>query len=458
MEAENSINLKEKKEEVGNLKLYEDYKSFQGITFENNINSTNSLLFGQGLKISDTPFIIKEENSGKNFLAVNKIHIKSDIVDKTICYPKRCVNIVFYHENCIFYLGENNTLEMYKLKQNNVEKFLIPNNKIKNLNIKKDVNFKAYNLSEIFQAVNNIKDQNSVLVNYEILVNILNNNFKLKQKQDKINPNKKTEDLIFDFPLNDFHCSIEINKIEIEIDGVGMIREKLNVKKGEISLIEGINSINEYVKLKKENNKKYEEYIYNSFKCPILYKNFENDTIPENNTLLMEIKSGIDLSGLESQIKIRIDLIKECLFKPGEKPSFFIGLINLDSNNVEGLTQFMNMNLTFKEKTLIICCIDYEYCGTDLSYEINNDYLLYKEMKKLETKIDKYKEDLETKMDKNKEDLETKIDKTKGDLEAKINLKFDSLIMALQQHIPGIMINYQEVLKNKNKEEKKDSN
>ena len=89
MEAENIINLKEKKEEeAGNLKLYEDYKSFQGITFENNINSTNRLLFGQGLKISDTPFIIKEENSDKNFLAVNKIHIKSDLVDKIICYPK----------------------------------------------------------------------------------------------------------------------------------------------------------------------------------------------------------------------------------------------------------------------------------------------------------------------------------------------------------------------------------
>ena len=450
MEAENIINLKEKKEEeAGNLKLYEDYKSFQGITFENNINSTNRLLFGQGLKISDTPFIIKEENSDKNFLAVNKIHIKSDLVDKIICYPKKCVNIVFYHENCIFYLGENNTLEMYKLMQNKVEKFLIPHDKIKNRSIKK-VNFDAYNLPQIFQAINNIKVQNSILVNYEILVNILHKNFKLKQKQDKINPNKKTEDLIFSFPLNDFYCSIEINKIEIEIDGVGLIREKLNVKKGEISLLEGINSIKEYVKLKKENDKKHEEYINNSFNCPILYKNFENDIIPENNTLLMEIKSGIDLSGLESQIKIRIDLINECLFKPGEKPSFFIGLINLNSNNVEGLTQFKNINLIFKEKTLIICCIDYEYCGNDLSYEINNDYLLYKEMKKLETKIDKYKEDLETKMDKNKEDLETKIDN--------VNLKIDSLIMALQQHIPGIMINYQDIFKNKNKEEKKDSN
>ena len=257
METGKSKNLDNKEEkEDEKLKLYEDYYSFQGITFENNINSMNHLLFGQGLKISDTPFIIKEENSYKNYLAVNKIHIKSALVDKTICYPKKCVNIVFYHENCIFYLGENNTLEMYKLMANKVEKYLIPHDMSKNKNIKK-INFTAYNLQEIFDCIKNIKEQNSVLVNYEILVNILNNNFKLRKKQDKLKPNKKTENLIFNFPLNSFGCSIEINKTEIEIDGVGMIREKLNVINGKINLEGGIKSITEYVKLKKQNDKKY---------------------------------------------------------------------------------------------------------------------------------------------------------------------------------------------------------
>ena len=420
----NSINLNNKKEKVGEkLKLYEDYYSFQGITFENNINSMNRLLFGQGLKISDTPFIIKEENSDKNFLAVNQIHIKSKLVDKTICYPKKCINIVFFLENCIFYLGQSNNLEMYKLMSEKVEKYLIPNDNNKTQQIKKCNEFAAYNLSEIFDNIKNIKEQNGVLVNYEILVNILNNNFKLKSKQDKSKSNKKTESLKFNFPLNNFDYSIEINKIEIEIDRVGMIREKLKVKKGEINLEGGINSITEYVKLKKQNDKKYEEYINNSFKCPILYKNFKDNIIPENNTLLIEIKSGIDLSGLESQIKTRINLINDCLFKPGEKPSFFIGLINLDSNNIEGLSTFKKINFTFKEKTLIISCIDYEYCGNDLSYEINNDYILYKEMKNLETKIDTTKKDLENKIDTTKEDLER---------------KFDSLIRALQPHVPGI--------------------
>ena len=93
-------NAKGKK--IEEIKMYEDYKSFQGISFENNVNSINHLYFGQGLKISDIPFIIKEENSDKNILAVNRIKIKSQTFDKTICYPKKCIHIVFYFDNSIF--------------------------------------------------------------------------------------------------------------------------------------------------------------------------------------------------------------------------------------------------------------------------------------------------------------------------------------------------------------------
>ena len=59
-----------------------------------------------------------------------------------------------------------------------VEKYLIPHDKNTKQRIKK-INFDAYNLPEIFESIKKIKEQNSVLVNYEILVNILNTNFKL---------------------------------------------------------------------------------------------------------------------------------------------------------------------------------------------------------------------------------------------------------------------------------------
>ena len=258
-------------------KMYEDYKSFQGTTFEKNINSINHLLFGQGLKISDIPYIIKEENSDKNILAINRINIKSDKVDKTICYPKKCIHIVFYHENSIFYLTQNNILEIYKMEENKMVRYSIQHNKIKNKQIKKK-NVECDNLNELLDEIKKIKENNSVLVNYEILFNILKNNLKLKLEKSK--SSKKNETLTFEISLKDFKFSVEIKNYEDEVDGVGMIREKLKVKNGKISLKEGINSINEYMKLKEGKNPKANEYIDNSFKCPIIYKNFSDDTIP----------------------------------------------------------------------------------------------------------------------------------------------------------------------------------
>ena len=181
---------------------------------------------------------------------------------------------------------------------------------------------------------------------------------------------------------------VEIKTIEVEVDGVGMIREQLNVKKGKISLKEGINSVVEYANLKNEKNAKAKEFINNSFKCPIIYKNFDEDIIPENKTILIEIKSGFDILSVKAQINSRINIINDCLFKQGEKPTFYIGLINLDSNKIKDLIEYnKDVDFNIGEKALIISCIDYDYCEIDLSYEVNNDYLLYKELKNLETKI-----------------------------------------------------------------------
>jgi hypothetical protein len=170
--------------------MYEDYKSFQGTTFEKKINYINHRVFGQGLKISDIPYIIKEENSDKNILSINRINIKSNTVDKTICYPKKCIHIVFYHENSIFYLTQNNTLEIYKLEKNNIAQYSIPHNKDinKRINMK---NVECNNLKEIFDEIIKINENNSVLVNYEILFNILKNNLKLKLEKSKSSKKKK---------------------------------------------------------------------------------------------------------------------------------------------------------------------------------------------------------------------------------------------------------------------------
>ena len=59
----------------------------------------------------------------------------------------------------------------------------------------------------------------------------------------------------------------------------------------------------------------------------------------------------------------------------------------MDSKNIEKLSQYIKTDLNFNNKTLIISCIDYEYCDMDLSYEVHNDYILYKELKRLEKKL-----------------------------------------------------------------------
>ena len=422
-------NAKGKK--IEEIKMYEDYKSFQGISFENNVNSINHLYFGQGLKISDIPFIIKEENSDKNILAVNWIKIKSQTFDKTICYPKKCIHIAFYFDNSIFYLTENNTLEIYKLGKDKITKHIIQQNEVQNRKIKIS-DFKCDKLKEMFEEVKKINKQNNVLDNYEILFHILKDILNLDLKRKKARKDTKT--FKFNFPFNNFDYSVEIKFIEDEVDSVGMIREKLYLNQGQVRLKDGINSIIEYVK--KKNNKKAIEYINNSFKCPIIFKNFDEEIIPENKTLIMEIKSGFDFTGVKDQLISRIRLLKDCFFKQGEKPSFFIGLINLDSNHIEKLSQYNNESFDFNENTLIISCIDSEYCEIDLSYEVSNDYLLYKEIKNLSKKMD----NMETKMD----------DKFKV-----LDNKFDSLIEALKQSQPGFTLHYNEILKIKKKRRKK---
>ena len=451
MKTENNKNINKSKENKDKQsqepKMYEDYKSFQGLSFENNINSINQLYFGLGMKISEIPFLIKDENTEQNLLCANRIQIKSPMVDKVICYPKKINYIIFYvpNANSIFYLNQNNHLEVYELKNDKIKSYSVPHDKDNDHKIIQS-DIKCNNLEGIFNSIKAINEKNSILDNYEILYDIIKNKLRLDLQKAKLR--KKNETLTFRFTLNNFKYTVEITNRENEVDAIGMIREDLYVEEGKVKLEEGINTIIDYVKLKKEKNNKAKEFINNSFKCPIIYKNFDDKIIPKNQTLLMEIKSGFDISSVNDQLNSRINLLNECFFKEGERPEFFIGLINLDSKNIEKLSQYIKTEFNFNNKTLIISCIDYEYCDMDLSYEVHNDYILYKELKKLEKKIDNTKFDLGKKID----NLNVGITLN--------NNKFDSLVETLKKFNPGFDAEYHEILKNKNKlmEDSKNSN
>ena len=123
METENNEDINKNKV----IKESQLQESFQGLSLENNINSINQLYFGLVMKISEIPFLIKDENNEQKLLSVNRIQIKSAIVDKVICYPKKINYIIFYvpKANSIFYLNQNNLLNECFFKGGEKPEFLI---------------------------------------------------------------------------------------------------------------------------------------------------------------------------------------------------------------------------------------------------------------------------------------------------------------------------------------------
>ena len=194
---------------------------------------------------------------------------------------------------------------------------------------------------------------------------------------------------------NGLRFTCEIQKLSKEIDSVGHFREPLNLVEGQISFNNGISSLEQYVTAKKKKDKASKNYILNDFTCPILFKNFKENIIPENKAVLCEIKSGFAIEDVSNQINDRINFLTNCLFNKGEKPEYFIGIVNLASENLNKLKQLSEKELNFKEKVLIISAVDYEYHGIDISVEVNPDYLLFKKIDNLESKLDGLKKEME---------------------------------------------------------------
>ena len=83
-------------EETG--KLYCDMGNFKGFTVQNNIDSVNKLYFGLGLRLSDTPYIYKNEEDGNIYLGAYIFRIIPENLNNTknIYLPANCLNLTFY--------------------------------------------------------------------------------------------------------------------------------------------------------------------------------------------------------------------------------------------------------------------------------------------------------------------------------------------------------------------------
>ena len=423
-------------------KKYYDSRKFKGNTFEQNIAAINNMLFGQGIKISDTPFIIIDEKDQKKYLSAYNFKIESKNNKVNINLPETFLQYIFYFNKMLFHFNSSNNLIIIKFINNKCYKYPFPNNFNKDAKCnKEEIKIDESKVTEIKQKLEKINEKSRLTEKYDILFDIFTNDLGYEFKNER--PKQIGKEYIVNINHEDFEevykCTIK--KINLEIDGSGKISEKIILAKGNTSFENGIDSLLEYLETKKSDPEKANYYINNDFKSPIIFKNFDEDFIPKNKVILCEIKSGFAIDGVIKQLEERINIIRDCLFNEEEKPLYYIAIVNLSSENLELIKSYKNRKIDTKEKVLFIVTIDYKYCGFDISHEVHGDYLLYKKMNSIE-----------------KTGVDTNIKVTNMEKElTDINKDFKILIRALG-HIPTIK---QSLLEEKSKieeEEKKADN
>ena len=424
-------------EATDEFRIYNDENKFKGNTFEDNINSINKLCLGQGIKIANTPFIYTKEQDKKSYLGAYYIKIdnKENNESKIVCYPTSFLFKIFYYNNFIFYLDTNdNKLILFELREDSIYKYEIqknPNlpkggNKENNIGQKNKPKIqrtsKKYNknkIDEILQKLEKMKAYNNINKIYEELIFIVQNDlneslrdkkpknfngaykyeieyeesqYGTKEKQEGIDLQKNVQEKLY----HKFKFEFSFILYEYQIDDTGIIRKKVELNCEKISLENGIKRICQYINAKDKKQKKL-DILNNTFKCPIIYKNFEENNIPANTAIIYEIKSGFDIDQLLTQIENRIKLIRDCMFWDGEEPKYFIGIVNLLSENVNKINKSIKDNINCKENILIIGSVDYNYWGIDVSSEFHNDNMLYQKIIDVNEKIDKLNEKMDLK-------------------------------------------------------------
>lgn len=159
-------------------------------------------------------------------------------------------------------------------------------------------------------------------------------------------------------------------------------------------------------------NKSYKNYLENNYninndlKAHILFKNFDEESIPENEPIILEVKKSFKLYDLLNQIKQISKVAKNLVLQSNipEFPKYIIGYICSYSEKeieIENFTtlngKYKNTNKTLLEHDLevineneikvIICLIkDEQICGYDLCKEDYNSE--ESEKKKIKNRVE----------------------------------------------------------------------
>ena len=120
----------------------------------------------------------------------------------------------------------------------------------------------------------------------------------------------------------------------------------------------------------------------------------------------------------------------------------------MDSKNVNKLEELLENKFLLKDNVLIISVIDFLYCGIDLSYEINNDYILYKKLEETKSEMNNKFTEMNNKFTEKFAEINNKIDG--------LNERFDLLLSNLQK-APGIG-SYIKLIKELNQQKKEELN
>ena len=445
-ESKNNTDKKKKNDES---LLYYDTNKSKGNTFEKNINLINRMYFGQGINITDNPFVTLSEKDQNKYLSVQCFRIKkaNKEVIKEVFIPGSFLQLVFNYENLLFHITPENKLLVLKLNKDSYQMLLFQDKKIEMNETIKDEKC----VNAIKEKLKELNKEIALSKKYEILFDIFKNEIKyslghktpkkitkcfeicLEEKDE--NSEKKNEKIDKEMEKEEENF-VEKKKyiIEIEstfdpqIDEFGILKEKIKLCKGEISFEDGIKHLKSYIKDQKDKNdgnKNEINFISNDFKCPIIYKNFQDEIIKQGDSILFEIKSGFALKDVIEQLEKRIKIINNCIFVNYEKrPVFYIGLVNILSDNIDKEIPNIMKNFNLKANLLLVVSVDYKYCDIDVSSEIHGEYLLYKKINSLEQK-----------MNSNFIDLGKKIDN-------EINQKLDNLQFQVQSLINFMQGNY----------------
>ena len=366
-------------------KKYYDSRKFKGNTFEQNIAAINNIVFGQEIKISYSPFIIIDEKDQKKYLSAYNFKIESKDNKVNINLPETFLQYIFYFNKMLFHFDSSNNLIIIKFINNKCYKYPFPNNFNKDAKCnKEEIKIDESKITEIKQKLEKINEKSILTEKYDILFDIFTNDLGYEFKNET--PKQIGKEYTVNIDHEDFEevykCTIK--KINLEIDGSGKISEEIMLAKGNTSFEVGINSLINYLNKKKSDPEKANYYINNDFKSPIIFKNFDEDFIPQNKVIYCEIKSGFAIDDVIKQMEERINIIRDCLFNEEEKPLYYIAIVNLSSESVELIKSYKDRKINTKEKVLFIVTIDYKYCGFDISHEVHGDYLIYKKMNSIE--------------------------------------------------------------------------